>query len=391
MKDFIFSTDKKSIIGITDKQIQHITIPSDIEVIGEKAFENCSLLESVEMPPSITNIEDYAFAGCSSLKTIDLPPGVIHIGIGAFRDCSSLRSIDMPDSLTTIGALAFDLCSKLEEVYLPSNLYEIEDGTFTNCEALKKVRFPSKLRVVGECAFGSCTSLEQVSFPNTVEQIKDRAYVGCINIKEINIPIRVCSIGTCALETSDSLGNSSLSNIIVDKDNQMYSSAHGILYDKKKMTVVKMPPDKEINTITLPESVNKIGVCSFSECKHLVKIELSPKTQEICDEAFFYSHSLQFITMSDSITKIGDFAFAGTAIKSIVIPQSVDEIGTQIFYECSALEEIRCKMEDLDNLKIKEKNSLCPNKTCKLIVPSGTRWAYKHHPVWGKFKQIEVE
>ena len=30
MKDFIFSTDKKSIIGITDKQIQHITIPSDI-------------------------------------------------------------------------------------------------------------------------------------------------------------------------------------------------------------------------------------------------------------------------------------------------------------------------------------------------------------------------
>ena len=95
--------------------------------------------------------------------------------------------------------------------------------------------------------------------------------------------------------------------------------------------------------------------------------------------------------MSDNITKIGDFAFAGTAIKSIVIPKSVDEIGTQIFYVCSALEEIRCKMEDLDNLKIKEKNSLCPNKTCKLIVPSGTRWAYKHHPVWGKFKQIEVE
>ena len=28
---------------------------------------------------------------------------------------------------------------------------------------------------------------------------------------------------------------------------------------------------------------------------------------------------------------------------------------------------------------------------CVLHVPIGTRWAYKHHSIWGKFKNIETE
>ena len=28
---------------------------------------------------------------------------------------------------------------------------------------------------------------------------------------------------------------------------------------------------------------------------------------------------------------------------------------------------------------------------CTLFIPSGTRWAYRHHPMLGKFKNIEIE
>lgn len=28
---------------------------------------------------------------------------------------------------------------------------------------------------------------------------------------------------------------------------------------------------------------------------------------------------------------------------------------------------------------------------CVLYIPPGTRWAYRHHPVFGKFKNIEIE
>ena len=28
---------------------------------------------------------------------------------------------------------------------------------------------------------------------------------------------------------------------------------------------------------------------------------------------------------------------------------------------------------------------------CVLYIPSGTRWAYKHHPVFEQFKNIEID
>ena len=28
---------------------------------------------------------------------------------------------------------------------------------------------------------------------------------------------------------------------------------------------------------------------------------------------------------------------------------------------------------------------------CTLYIPSGTRWAYRHHPGFGRFKNIELE
>jgi hypothetical protein len=28
---------------------------------------------------------------------------------------------------------------------------------------------------------------------------------------------------------------------------------------------------------------------------------------------------------------------------------------------------------------------------CILHIPSGTRWAYRHHPIFGKFKNIVTE
>lgn len=84
MKEFIYSKDKKTVVGITDKQIRQIMIPLGVEAIGEKAFENCIHLESVDIPLSVIRIENDAFAGCSSLLEIDIPNSIKYIGNGAF-------------------------------------------------------------------------------------------------------------------------------------------------------------------------------------------------------------------------------------------------------------------------------------------------------------------
>ena len=47
--------------------------------IGDRAFENCTTLESV-----LREIEDYAFDGCESLRDIVISDSVIEIGSYAF-------------------------------------------------------------------------------------------------------------------------------------------------------------------------------------------------------------------------------------------------------------------------------------------------------------------
>ena len=69
-----------------------IKIPSSVTTIGNRAFECCSGLTSVDIPSSVTTIEYVAFEGCSGLTSVDIPSSVTTIGSNAFR-CSELETI----------------------------------------------------------------------------------------------------------------------------------------------------------------------------------------------------------------------------------------------------------------------------------------------------------
>ena len=66
-------------------------------------------------------------------------------------------------------------------------------------------------------------------------------------------------------------------------------------------------------------------------------------TKIICEEAFRWSktigcHFLKSLVIPDSVTNIGDYAFWGcTSLKSLVIPDSVTSIGNEAFSGCRSL------------------------------------------------------
>ena len=64
-----------------------ITIPNSVTSIGSRAFEDCSSLTSVTIGNSVTSIEESAFDGCSSLASVTIPNSVTSIEYSAFRDC----------------------------------------------------------------------------------------------------------------------------------------------------------------------------------------------------------------------------------------------------------------------------------------------------------------
>ena len=97
-------------------------IPDTIEghivtAIGESAFLECRLLESIIVPDNVTQIGYQAFFNCSNLTSIIIPDGVTSIKNAVFWGCNSLTSVTIPLGIISISNSAFNGCDALADVY----------------------------------------------------------------------------------------------------------------------------------------------------------------------------------------------------------------------------------------------------------------------------------
>ena len=94
-----------------------------------------------------------------------------------------------------------------------------------------------------------------------------------------------------------------------------------------------------LTSITIPNSVTEIGCFAFCDCISLTSITIPNSVTKIGDFAF-EGCSLTSITIPNSVTEIGEFAFLASSLTSITIPNSVTEIGNYAFMGCSSLTSI---------------------------------------------------
>jgi len=132
-------------------------------------------------------------------------------------------------------------------------------------------------------------------------------------ITNVNIPDSVTSIMSSAFS-----GCTSLTAINVDSGNTAYSSQDGVLYNKDKTQIVKVPRGITGN-VTIPNSVTSIGT-----------------------EVFSYCTSLTGITIGSGVTSIGYRAFkVCTSLTSITIGSGVKSIGSEAFMDCRSLTSVK--------------------------------------------------
>lgn len=326
-----------------------LVIPNSVTSIGNYAFHYCSGLTSINIPSGLTEINGGVFNGCSSLASVTIPSGVNSIGNGAFGGCSSLSSVTIPNNVSSIGSNAFNGCSGLRNIDMSDNITSIGYGAFENCYILSSVTIPSGVTVIDESVFKNCRSLTSVTIPSGVTSIKYDSFWGCSGLTSITVEATTPP----TMQTSSSGGSFEYTNncpIYVPCDSlSAYTSANGwSLYANRlrgipPCTYYKLQSTYSDSTTyvvgcnastTLTSGETRGHSTSYQEMTSAV---IGDCTEEIGYWAFNSFYSLTNVSIPNTVTSIGEGAFAHTSLSSITMPNSVTTIGDYAFFNCSGL------------------------------------------------------
>ena len=413
--------------------LTNVTLPNSLTAMGEAAFSSCEALTNVTLSDKLTTIEERVFNGCSQLKNVTIPNSVTTIGNGAFAQCTALKNVNvfwdtpltisadafsgignldqvklyvpagkkgayqaadvwkgfdvqeipggnlsgglhwqyipsshtltitgsgnMPDfnfpinqpwgafrgqienvtigaGVTSVGENAFASCKKLTAVTLPSSVTTIGVYAFPNCKALTGITIPSGVKTIKESAFYGCTALTSVTLPEGLTTIEEGVFTDCDALASIELPASLQTIDASALDAGG------LTEIKVQTGNTHFEAAEGVLYNKGKTALLRYPRKKPGTTFTVPASVTTIGEYAFA-VSALTDVTLPDGLQTIGEGAFGGCTALKSVTLPAGLKEIEKNAFGGCeTLTSINLPEGLKTIGEGAFNECTALKSI---------------------------------------------------
>ncbi len=282
-----FSINKSGVLTKYKGSDSTVYIPESVKAIGNEAFINFRDITTIVIPNSVTSIGAGAFKGCIKLKSINIPNGVAEVGSDAFDWCKSLKRILFPSSVVTIGRDIFVGCDSLESIAVEKNnpIYYSVD----NCI----IETASKTIVAG-CK----TSV----FPNdgSVERIGDGAFCGCNGLTEVVLPDSIKYVGKNAFSCCKNLTSFTLSRSFIDREIKMnFCIIDSSAFDGSE----------NLCTIVIPDGVSTIGSSTFN-----------------CFRWEYYDSSDKYNYRNGNI-----YSAWPKSVTSIIIPESVTEIGIDLF------------------------------------------------------------
>ncbi len=291
---------------VKNTNIVSVILQDGLETIGSSAFASCTALKSITLPESLTAIPNYCFRSCAALESVELPANLIKIGTYAFDGCKSLTNIAIPENITSIPNYCFYNCWALESVTLPSAVVSIGDYAFYGCKALVEITLPSSLTTMGSgkgYTFSGCASLTSIEIPEGITAIPNSCFGKCTTLTDVIIPSTVVSVGSdafyfCPLNLNIKDGACYLGN------------------SKDPYRVLVSVADDSVTEVVVPGDV-------------------------IIASRAFANSSVESIVISEGITNIPQYAFAGaTKLRSLTLPASVSAIGTYAFMNTTALTDV---------------------------------------------------
>ena len=324
-----------------------LTVPSilgkrKVTMIGAHAFKDNAILEEIIIPNGVTNINEKAFYNCAALKKVTIPNSV-ETASSAFFSCAAIRQIVIPAHLRTQVVFPsayslveyaevndgeevlcdhlFDGCGGLLDVKLPKSITEIGKNAFYFCRKLPKVVLPTSLLKIADFAFYGCDGLEEIELPDSLTELGLSAFSGCKKLSSVVVPQVLLKIGGAAFDSCESLESAVLPNGLSVIPNSMFYGC------------------SSLKEVVFPSGLKTVGAYAFAGTA-LSAITL-PESTEVIEAGAFFDSKVEDIELPKGLTSIGAWTFSNcTLLKSISIPDNIEEIGTRTFYNCKKLKAI---------------------------------------------------
>lgn len=336
---------------------------ANVEYLGDYAFAECASLAVVTLP-KVVEIGEGAFAkveengNAAAISALVLPSTLRKIGAGAFLGCFYLTSITVPDSVEELGSQAFALCTNLESVTLPASLTVIGNESFLGCEALTTINLGG-IREIGDFAFYSALALENVDLSSvttvgqyafyktpltgeyaldSLTQIGDYAFFGAsltgmaapnletvgyaafmgnLSLREFVFGDKIGKVDTLAFNRCTSLENFAfMKDGVKTYEGEINAYARlidGVLYTvtpEGKLMLTSVPGAKNVETLTVVEGTELIGLAAGNGNTNVTKIVL-PDSMKIIENFAFYGYTaLTEVEFRSSVAPVLDTVYA---------------------------------------------------------------------------------
>lgn len=303
-----------------------VEIPDNITTIKSNCFNKKSMV-SLTIPESLSSVECDFISQCLNLNEIinnssisdehlldnipyDTRQTVEFVNESRLKIEGDFIFSEKNNELIIIKYLGSDT-----EVILPTldTPYVIGPSLFFNNKDITNVIIPSCVTKIGIYAFAQ-SNIKEIIIPEGVNEIGDFAFNEANELISIVIPSTIEKIGPNTFFRCDNLKNVEI------KENNFYSFKNNCIFEESTKTVLK-----GVDGASIPEDTIIIGFYAF------------------------YNIKLSDWTLPSSLKRIEDSSFKGTNITSIIIPESVEYLGSAFSFSTLEQIEILCNIETLSS------------------------------------------
>lgn len=379
--------------------LKEIEIPSTIRTIGDYAFAKCTGVSALSLPSGIQHIGYHPFsgsaitsldlpdllrtlsgnplAGCDTSLSVSISPdnsyytvinGVLYDKDGqTLVGCPARKeSVSIVPTTTRIGPEAFDGCFRLRAILLPDSIASIGTNAFRDATRLASIVFPNSVGALeGPGIFDGCAALTFIGFAGNAPEVDPHLFEGAPTGLSVYVAQGTTGWkdGTSALPdsgkwpTDDAYGRS-IANLDVSSEAELKegdifigvvtNAAKQSTYTLKVLAnrgveILGISP-KPIGDFSIPSdfesslgtlTVKTLGDRLLANSIGLLSVTIPNSVTNIGEEVFKDCNVLASVTLAHGLRSIGRHPFDGTAIETIVLPDTVSAIDGNIFFGCN--------------------------------------------------------